>query len=133
MRTRNIGVVLFAYICVVSPGLAQNNVVVVPLGENIPLRIYYGSVRSVGSLETGNIQSSSRGSEGVYNLEFGASVTGCAVTVTKGSQGGGLSNIAGNINAAVPSSGTEITVRTRDGSLTLDDTDFHFIAVCPRE
>jgi hypothetical protein len=111
---------------------AHNKVVVVPLGENVPLRIYYGSVRSLGSLETGNIDSSSRTAAGSYSLNVGDDVGGCAVTVTKGSQGSGSSNIYGNITANVPNSGTVIFVRTRDSAGTLDNTDFHFTAICPK-
>ena len=112
---------------------AHNKVVVVPLNNNsVPIRIYYGSVRAAGSLETGNITSTTRSSEGVYSLNIDGDVGGCALTVTKGSQGGGVSTIYGKINASVPSSGPSITIRTRNNDGNLDDTDFHFTAICPQ-
>ena len=100
-------------------------------GNSVPLRIYYGSVTGSGVLETGNIVAASRSSEGVYSLEIDGDVGGCALNVTKGSQGGGASNLYGNVNASVPSAGSTMTVRTRNNTLTLDDTDFHFTAICP--
>lgn len=113
--------------------LAHNKVVVVPLNDNsVPIRIYYGSVTGSGVLETGNIVAASRSSEGVYSLEIDGDVGGCALNVTKGSQGGGASNLYGNVNASVPSAGSTMTVRTRNNTLTLDDTDFHFTAICPK-
>lgn len=116
--------------------LAHNKVVVIPLndsnGSSVPIRIYYGSVTGFGALESGNIVAASRISEGVYSLEIDGDVGGCALNATKGSQGGGASNLYGNVNASVPSAGNTMTVRTRNNTLALDDTDFHFTAICPK-
>ncbi|MEO1078967.1 MAG: hypothetical protein AAFY29_05375 [Pseudomonadota bacterium] len=112
---------------------AETRLMFIPVpGEGPPVRVYYGSVQGIGSLETGNIDLAIRSSEGIYSLETGANVSGCAITVTKGSQGAGSANVFGNITAGVPSSGTAFSVRTRDSSGSLDDTDFHFIAICPK-
>ncbi len=114
-----------------SSANAADKVVVVPLGDNPSVRIYYGSVQTTGELETGNAVGSVRNSEGNYTINVGGPVGGCAATVSKGSQAGGASNIYGNVTVSISSAGNTFTVRTRDSSGTSDDTDFHFIMICP--
>ena len=111
---------------------AHNKVVVVPLGADIPVRIYYGSVTELGALETGNIDSASQFSTGRYDLDFGSPVFGRAITVTKGTQGsGGTGNITGNMFISVPITGNIIRVTTYNSTFAVNDTDFHFTSICP--
>ncbi len=129
-------ILVSAYLVIISSLMtvahAQDRVLFIPIKDDPPVRLYYGSVTGAGTLETGNIESASRSSTGRYTLETGETVSGCAVTVTKGSQSGGSSNTYGNVNATVPATGTAISVSTRDSGGVLNNTDFHFIAICPR-
>jgi hypothetical protein len=127
--------IIISLVLTVLPVLAHDKVVVVPLGGKAPVRIFYGSVNPNGYLETGNAVSGTRVSVGSYRIDFGEPTAGCAVTVTKGLQNGGFTNIAGNINAHAPALtlGGEnmIDVRTYDGGFLPNDAEFHFTAICP--
>ncbi len=133
MKTVTLVFTLLLGFCCVSPLWAHNKVVVVPLNSNnVPIRIYYGSVTSTGSLETGNAVSSIRNSVGYYTIEVGEPVQGCSLTATKGTQGTGTVHVLANATTYVLSSGTAFNVRMRDGNGANRDTDFHFTAICPK-
>ena len=132
MKYLSIVVTVFFLQWVPTCASAHNKVVVIPLaGDSPPIRLFYGSVTGAGALETGNIVSSSRTAVGRYRLETGQSIGGCAVTVTKGPQSSGSFNIYGNVTAGVSHLVTYISVTTRDSAGQLNNSDFHFTAMCP--
>lgn len=112
---------------------AHNKVVVVPLGGDDPEQaIYYASVNSAGDMTAGNIVSSTRSFNGVYTIALGRSTIGCAATVTRGNQGGGVTNAAGESLANIATNSVTVRLRSdRTNSFEGINSDFHVVIVCP--